>query len=82
MIDDGADQSERTIVSGNEQPHMQLHNATIPDEAWHVRRITSENERVAELQRYVTRVVQYLSYCICGQHADPLLARIRIVASI
>jgi hypothetical protein len=61
MIDEGADQSERTIVSGNEQPHMQLHNATIPDEAWHVKRITREDERIAELQRYVTRVVQYMS---------------------
>jgi hypothetical protein len=56
---------------------MQLHNATIPDEAWHVKRITSEGERIEELQRYVTRVVQYLSYCISGQQADQLLARIK-----
>jgi hypothetical protein len=77
MIEEGADQYEKTVMSGNGQPHVHLHDAIISDEAWHVKRVLSEDERVAELQRYVTRVVQYLSYCICGQHADQLLAKIK-----
>ena len=77
LIDEEASRPEKTIASGDEQLRVQLHNATIADEAWHVKLIASEDERIAELQRYVARVVQYLSYCICGQHADQLLSRIK-----
>jgi len=77
MIDEASEKSEKTVVSGHEQPQLQLHDAIISDEAWHVRRITGGNERVAELQRYVMRVVQYVAYGICGRHADQFLARIK-----
>ena len=77
LIDEEASRPEKTIASGDEQLRVQLHNATIADEAWHVKLIASEDERIAELQRYVARVVQYLSYCICGQRADQLLSRIK-----
>ena len=77
MIDEASEQSEKTVMSGSEQPQPQLHDAIISDEAWHVKRIAGKNERVAELQRYVMRVVQYVAYGICGRHADQLLARIK-----
>jgi hypothetical protein len=69
MIDATSDQSERTVLSGTEQPQPQLQDVVTPDEAWHVKRVANGNEGAAELQRYVVRVVQYLTYSLCGRHA-------------
>jgi hypothetical protein len=76
-IDEASEQSERTVISGAEQPQLQLQDVMTPDEAWHVKRLANKNECVAELQRYVMRVVQYLTYSICGRHAEQHLARIK-----
>jgi hypothetical protein len=77
IIYETSEQSERTVVSGVEQPQPQLHDVMTSDEAWHVTRIADRNECVAELQRYVMRVVQYVTYSISGRYAEQHLARIK-----
>ena len=58
-LDEELRDSDRGASVGrqDEKPQLQLHNVTISDEAWHVRRIADQDGRVAELQRYVNRVV-------------------------
>ena len=58
------------------EPQLQPYNVTI-EEAWHVKRVAGQDGRIAELQRYADRVVQYLTYSILGQHSDQVLARIK-----
>jgi hypothetical protein len=79
MVDEEMRDPDRTALSGHQDGNwqFQLHNATIPDEAWHVKRVADQDGRIAELQRYVARVVQYVSYCIWGRHADQFLAKIK-----
>ena len=59
------------------EPQLQAHNVIIAEEAWHVKRVAGQDGRIAELQRYANRVVQYLTYSILGQHSDQDLARIK-----
>ena len=78
-IDDEMRDPDRTALLGHQDGNWQLllHNAIVPDEAWYIKRVADQDGRIAELQRYVTRVVQYVSYCIWGQHADHFLAKIK-----
>jgi hypothetical protein len=79
LVEEELRDSKGTILTGQqvEEPQLQLQNVTIADEAWHVKRIAGQDGRIAELQRYANRVVQYLTYSILGQHADQVLARIK-----
>ena len=55
----------------NEVPQLQFHNVMVPDEAWHIKRVANQDIRIVELQRYMNRVIQYLTYCILGQARRP-----------
>ena len=45
------------------------------DEAWGIQDVSGCDRRVAELDRYIARVVQYLTYCIAGQESGEMLSR-------
>jgi hypothetical protein len=79
LVDEERRDSNKETLMGQQDGklQLQLHNVTISDEAWHVKRIADQDGRFAELQRYVNRVVQYLTSCILGQHSDQVLARIK-----
>ena len=47
---------------------------TIQNEAWNILEKLGCDRRVAELDRYIARVVQYLTYCIAGQESGEMLS--------
>ena len=75
--------SDAAAMAGQEDdmPQFYLHNAIASNEAWHIKRVANQDNRVAELQKYVSRVVQYSTYCILGQHSDRVLAKIKDASS-
>jgi hypothetical protein len=50
----------------------------IQDEAWSIQDVPGCDQRVAELDHYVARVVQYLTYCIAGQESGDMLSRAKV----
>ena len=65
---------DSTTVQGQALPTSMPEDVVIvtQDEAWNIQEVQGCDRRVAEMDRYVARVVQYLTYSIAGQESGEM----------